>query len=445
MERTLLLKPNETVVHSILYSFCLFIVTIVLLTSSFDSIGGISSGVGNIRISLLLIPILGLLMLFMVFQQPLIIPKAFGRICLWTLMNAVFLSNIDFHPRAISFVLWLSLYVLGIFLFTNLFNTKEKLIQICRIHYCCFVTLAAWGLFTLLAALMGLFLPGVAPIGGMYRFCAFCYEPSFYSVYLVTGWTMGLFFVSRPQYALFTPSFTRISFTLISLAMILCHARSGYVMMLLILCTLPLLLPKTEFFVATRKLIKKWLKIFLTFLIGMVLIFSSGTVFQGIGVAGASASSVDQRWLDMTILWDMLSENPLSGYSLGGISLELTRRQHKDMNDPQVVRHHQGVNVTLEIICATGIIGTLVFFWYLFHFLPRRKDLESEEITHFLLFANSAALIAQFAQLQVSQNILRNYFWWQLAIVSALFTYCARHTLVQQPQITKNARQSRYL
>ena len=143
--------------------------------------------------------------------------------------------------------------------------------------------------------------------------------------------------------------------------------------------------------------------------------------FSGIGVAGASAHSVSQRWQATKDTFKIFLNNPIIGVSLGGIPSHRAKLYGKIITTQVEAKNYEGLNVLLETLAASGLIGYLFFllFWtniVRLHWRLKKKILKLREVkikSSLLPIVNSLGImiISEFFALLMNQNILRPYLW----------------------------------
>ena len=118
---------------------------------------------------------------------------------------------------------------------------------------------------------------------------------------------------------------------------------------------------------------------------------------------------------------NIFMENPLLGYSLGGVDPILSARQ----NSNYLLGDNGRGNLLGEILVGNGIIGLIPFIEYMFVLVFGRKGNRSSSkpcVYKALIWA----FIFEMGILCLNQNILRVYVWCLISVLSAVeyhYTY----------------------
>ncbi len=120
----------------------------------------------------------------------------------------------------------------------------------------------------------------------------------------------------------------------------------------------------------------------------------------------------------MQAAWDIFQQNPVFGVGIGVYNYYMDA---SDINDvaytkgvPWIsIRSGQpAVNIYLELLVTTGIVGALPFFAFLLSFLFWGRGKPPDLIDKSYLIA----IITFFIMLAIESNYLRLYFWMLLGI-----------------------------
>ena len=163
--------------------------------------------------------------------------------------------------------------------------------------------------------------------------------------------------------------------------------------------------------------------LFFLFIFGFILItnvdyFSILTS----GFAGES-KSVNTRLNSTIDTFIVFFDSPFIGYSLGGVSSAIASLNNLSIDDFASAKI-EGNMVLAEVLAASGIIGFLpfiIFLWAIFikpFFLIRMNKSNDLSI---ILYGIIFATLIQFFMLQFNQNILRPYFWLNIAMLCVVY------------------------
>ena len=112
--------------------------------------------------------------------------------------------------------------------------------------------------------------------------------------------------------------------------------------------------------------------------------------------------------------------SPFYGYGLGGINAEAMRTEGMTIDEMKALgRGASTGNVFLEVLAATGLIGTVLFLTYGWQLVaPSLLPQKGGKSKDFIQLALVVALIGECMILAMNQNILRNYAWLHVAVLS---------------------------
>lgn len=422
-----------------------------ILTTSFDIFLVVDLGV-NVRISqiLLLLPFIYIIHRVNI-KRKIIFPLGFGYLILWTFFIILFIPNTSYLVRSIGYALWLIFDVYLIFFMVNFIDTYPKLINLLKIYIFSFLFISLFGLYQFISPFFGLpeplimqwWIPGILP-----RINGFSYEPSYFATYLLIGWSLN-YFLLRYKIKIMNPTILKAMFLLETCVMILSSSRMGYLMMAMVLLEYPIRLGielGKEFINHKIKMItlKKIGKILGSMIIGIILISTSikeeEIEFLGAGLAlfgNTSSHSSDTRISEASDTFAVFLENPLIGYSLGGVAASVAGYRGFGVNDLEDLKSNEGMAVFLEALAASGIIGIIPFILY-FYILIRKiwTAIRHKYDTFNILLPLVAALIMELIILQFNQNILRPYLWMHIAILSAGYNVVMVRQDGESPQNT---------
>ena len=116
----------------------------------------------------------------------------------------------------------------------------------------------------------------------------------------------------------------------------------------------------------------------------------------------------------------MFTESPLWGYGFGGISAEAMARDGMSLAEMEAMgRGGVTGNVFLEVLAASGLVGAILLLAYgivLIRPMFSRKIWTGKGDT--IALALILALLGEAIMLAMNQNLLRNYTWLHIAVLS---------------------------
>jgi len=415
---------------SLIYILCYLSV----FTVSFDIFLVIHVGF-NFRVTqLALLPVMAYVLISRLTSETLIIPLGFESLLIWAFFIIIFIPNTFYITRSAGYAFWLIFSVATIFVMVQLFRTKDRLIQLIRIYIYSFALVALFGLVQFILPLLHLgaplvmqwWFPGLLP-----RINGFSYEPSFFSTYMLIGWVF-IACLLRDRTEIIGHKLQLITFTLITLVMILSSSRMGWLMMVLWYIQYPFLF---IWRLCKGRLNKRFFKyssalVICCYLLLYIIIYCIGFetisfLLSGLGIGGASSHSSDTRTREFFDTLQIFLKSPFIGYSLGGISSAIGELRGIDVSSLEIAKENEGMSVFAEVLAASGVVGFIPFFIYIFRIIKQplsiAKHLKNITISN-LLRALVTSLVFELIILQFNQTILRPYLWMHIAILSCVFS-----------------------
>ncbi|EDM23175.1 O-antigen ligase family protein [Caminibacter mediatlanticus] len=354
-----------------LNSIIILLIFMLFLTSSFDIFLNINLGGFHLRIVYIIEFLLFSLFLYNLkhsyFKFRII---NWQLLLIWILFLVIFIPNTNFLIRNIGYVFWLFLSIIMIALLGTLIN-KKNFFKIFDYYVLSFYIVAIFGFVQFILGLFGISLLTTQwwIYGKLPRINGFNYEPSYFGTYLLIGWSLLFYLIAKDR--IFKKRYYK-KFLFITLVMILSSSR----MTILFLIIIPLSFAIVRIFndFLNRFSIKKhYVKyIILLLLIIYFLIFITvhywdeiKFLYAGLGIGGTSAHSSGTRINQMLETFEVFLKSPLIGYSLGGIPSAIALSQGITINSQIEAKNFEGMNVFLEVLAASGIIGFLFFLLYL--------------------------------------------------------------------------------
>jgi O-antigen ligase len=367
-----------------------------------------------------------------------------GSFFLWFLSLLVFVWNSPLPSRNIGYLAWLIFNCLtcySIYKFTSR-NSPEAIV---RLYILSFFVLAIAGILQFTFSQIGIHILVTMwwEFEKTARVNAFSYEPSYYASYLLIGFVF-LYFSQRKRIFYFSKKFQVLVLCFLVTAIFLSTSRMGILFMVSILA-----------FDFVRMMIRAVITSrisLLNFIISLVFIFSIagviGTILldselrtrylAGTGLESTAAHSREVRTEQVMNVWRIFQKSPWVGYSLGGIAPNIALMNGVHPRTVEEIKEFEGLNILLEVLAASGIIGFLFFLFWLFQVFwggfvlsgrLRREGFQKESV---LLFSLCMALVIELVILSFSQNILRPYLWILIGMINAI--YFQYRLLLQHPK-----------
>lgn len=407
-----------------------YLVFAIFLSSSFDIFFNLNLGGFNFRFCYL-----ASFAYILIFSLQKNTKARFGFIgwipfLIWFLFIAGFVYHTPYLTRNLGYLLWLVFNILVCYvLYTSSAYLSTR--NLIRYYILSFFVLALCGMaqFALSSVGIHVLVTSWWRLNQFPRVNAFSYEPSYYASYLLIGFVVIYHLTSRGAY-FFEKRWQHIMLVSTGLAIFLSTSRMGILFLIVILA-----------YDVAKMLIKSFLtnRISRTNLIfsGFLLVGILGTIIyiwndeklkdrylSGTGVESTASHSKDLRIRQLKDVYEVFLKSPFEGYSLGGIAPAIAAHRGDPSNNQKKVKEHEGLNIFLEVLAASGIIGFMFFMawlWKLFRYnilISNRLRLLNFPTESAIGDALRKALIAELLILILSQNILRPYLWILIGMVN---------------------------
>jgi O-antigen ligase len=418
----------------------------ISLTSSFDIFLVIQAG-GNFRFCQLLVFPLLLLACWRVLNRGLIPTLGLTSGFVWFCFQLLFVPATDFWPKSLGYCLWLLLNLCTLFSFVQLFGRDGPLLDVLlRCYAWSFGIVAVFGILQFALPTIGIppplvqqwWVPDIFP-----RANGFSYEPSYFATYLLIGLVLanGL---RRARCTLFS-RWELVSLGILCGAGILVSSSRMGILFLLAELAIPLVMPWLLFLQQAiglrfdpgtlRSLGKSALGLaaLVTVSVGSVLALQRNPVvllmlLNGTGISDTAAHSVLQREGAMEDTLAVFLDQPLIGTSLGGVSAAIAERHGETISSFEDSKWFEGMNISLEVLAASGLIGAIPFVCFVVLTIRRPWRVAAEHPTIYspVLQAMVRALIFTWLILQFNQNVLRPYVWVHLSMLASVYSVARR-------------------
>lgn len=442
--------------HMLVYLLTACCLALSILTSSFDIFLVLQVGPFNFRISqlLLLFPMMLAVCVVALRQWRCRVPVGFIWLCLWSGFILAFVPNTVFLARSVGYAFWLVFDMAMILMFVQLVTSWHQLRFLIRVYLYTFGFVALFGLLQFAMGVLGMNPPLVTQwwLPRLPRVNGFCYEPSFYSTYMLMGWVLS-FHLWRTGTAILSRRQLMWIFFCTTGALLLSGSRMGWIMMALWL----LQYPAGVCWGLARGVVSR-ARLRTTLLLGaggllvamiVLSIVSLGDMeflLSGLGVGGSASHSAGTRTREFGDTITLFVESPFVGRSLGGISSAIGALRGVDVTNIEAAKENEGMNVFAEVLAASGFFGFIPFVLFVYGLLRKplllvrnSTGLLEEDLRH-LVTGMMWSLLFEFAILQFNQNILRPYLWMHIALLCTTYAV-ARQQVCRLPPEQNSARE----
>jgi hypothetical protein len=388
----------------------------IVLTASADVLLAFQIG-GTIRVT----QILCVLFIFLsIASNPFAINnRDIGLLIVFAVINAAFIMNNSYPLRAVAYALWLLFNVMTVFGLFLWLNTERRLFQATRLYLLSAACIAFLGIVLWMLERIGIVSPVIRQPG---RINGLSYEPSYFATYLAPFFISSAYYLER-RIRFWGRLFDIGVFFVILIALILSSSRMGLLAILFwggrLIC------------IALRDLCRaqlgtsaQWISLALVSLGSVTflgLFYFRGLdwyeFFQGTGLMGTAAHSVDERSLAIITTWEVFAQSPLLGCSLGGVAAEVGELLGMPVQSMMDAKTSEGASVFMEVLAGTGIVGGLCLFAAMAFICKDAWKYVGHPQIRILSRGMVWGLVVLLGLLQLNQNILRPYLWYHIALV----------------------------
>jgi len=399
-------------------------IALSMFTSSFDIFLNINILEYNFRFTqFIILPVLLCYTLNCLYRHKFNVSIGGLFLILWFVIQSLFIFRSPDITNAIQYSLYLLFDILLVFSVAFFCNNQYSFMWLLRTYMNSFAFVAMFGLIQFMLYPFDINLLVTQHwTNSLARINGFSYEPSYFSTYMLMGFVLFAYLFEKKENDII--KHFNVKFIIIILAMILSTSRMGWLMMLFWI-TLRIAISFKSIYNGINK--KKFIctvflgLLFLFFLICVIAFLSENTfLLNGLGLKGMASHSVDQRLNGLFTCLDIFLDNPLAGYSLGGVDPIIYKYRNEVYFSGE---NGSAMSIIGEILISGGIIGLIPFFTYVVKLIfPKTIDNISDKKLN-VLYALIWSFIFEMAILCMNQNILRPYVWIQIAVLSSAYKY----------------------
>ncbi len=393
---------------------------LVFTTSSYDIFLNLRLGGFSFRFVYLLVILLLVAYLYKSFKNRLFNVKYIGlnSFLVWLSFLLIFITNTPLIGRNIGYIIWLILHFVLIVV-TNSYIKKKNAIIILKLYLISFICNSIIGFIQLAAGLAGVnfYIEQWWIQDRLPRLNGFSYEPSYYSTYLMIGFSVSYFLYRK---GVLFDKLTKITVISTFLGIMLSTSRMGILVAIIQIFLYEILID--------RKSIKKIFLFIISFsFVLLCLLFYLLTnenlsfLLAGLGIMGGSAHSSLERLDGFITQLEIFSRNPFKGYSLGGVSQAIAREKGVTVISQENIKIFDvSINIFIEVLTASGILGFLFFLKYIYMITIKTWNsyTNTNADNRVIMQAIVWGLIFELIILCFNQNILRAYLWVHIAVLN---------------------------
>jgi hypothetical protein len=386
------------------------------------------------RFSQLLVFLAAILLLPTIFRRGVLTFPGISWASAWVFWSVLTLPLSLFFARSAGYTVWLMSNVLIIFVFVQAFRTSNEAYLLLRIYLWSFILLSCFGALQFVLGIMGFsllttlwWIPEVLP-----RVNGLSYEPSYYATYLLPGWVSAAYLLES-RCALLSRSLLRWTAFCTTGALLLSTSRMGWLLMIawVVFRLVRRWLLMAAGSGASRRALGWTSASALCFFALMATPLGSkaakaasdalGSVaflLSGVGLFGAAAHSVEQRFQEFLSTWNAFVNNPWIGTGMGAVSVEVGAQAGNAIVTIADARANEGMSILLELLASIGIVGMVLVAGFVLAVLhsavvgARNSDHQHRQ----LFWALGWGIVWMLVILQFNQNFLRVYLWMDVAV-----------------------------
>ncbi|MBQ3318675.1 glycosyltransferase [Candidatus Saccharibacteria bacterium] len=428
----------------------------IFLTSSFDVALTLELFGFTFRLTQLLSIVLMLIIgIQIIIKRRVEKPLGLRYLIFWIILLLLFTFNTILPKTNLAYDAWAVFNVALVFAFVNLPREKLLFHEVLRLYIFSFLVMALFGILEFILGAAGTNFPYITQwwSATLPRVNGLCFEPSYFSSYMLIGWALTRYLIHKKY------PFARHPY-LILVAIVLSLALSSSRMGLLVMTIFELI-----FGVVSVIRTKKPLLPLASFVITVALAFglpylnariftpsggesaeeSFSRIMDGTGIGGTSSHSSAERIDSLKDTLAVFLDSPILGRGFGGTFVEIAKKHDLDPAKISLQDEAGSMNITAEILAATGIFGFIALLFYLaaLYSSPRRLSAAHKTASNSLapLKGLLFALLITLIMFQLNQNPLRPYIWLLIAMVSyAYATLNATLPPKKHPKIAVDAR-----
>jgi hypothetical protein len=409
------------------------LVFLIFVTSSFDIFLNVNLGGFNIRACYLFVFLFITLYLYFYKDAARIRFLGLFFFLAWVAFLLAFVWNTPLLNRNIGYLIWLGFNCMTCYVIYK-FAMHSDVYRLIKLYLISFFFLSIVGILQFTLSQFGIHILVTMwwAAEKIARVNAFSYEPSYYASYLLIGFCF-LYASQRKQIYYFRKKNQLLILVFLVVAIFLSTSRMGILFMILILLyDVFRMLFRVVF---TRRIST------VNFIVSVCLILSFSVVIgnilldeelrsrylAGTGLESTAAHSREVREEQLLNVWRIFLDSPVIGYSLGGIAPNIAVMEGVIPETVEETKPFEGLNVILEVLAASGIIGFIFFFFWIFQLfrgafrLSGRLKREGFWQEGILLQSLCFALLIELVILSFSQNILRPYLWILIGLINAAY------------------------
>lgn len=368
--------------------------------------------------------IIALILLAVVFfrQKKMVLEQTLIAPFVWILASMVISMLLGTH-LARSFG-YLNVYLFNFICYFLLpFNLVRQFDQekIFRLYFLSFICVGVYAASQILLSIFGIYDPiAVQRVGSFARGQAWCYEPSYYALYMMA---FVMFFNARVVFRR-DEKFSKMKLLGVNLLLLVSTSTSVFFAypIFFAICLILAILPFIQPYVKNVKRRVLLFTVKCATIFGLMALFLSELFFHSFYkffyLGFATHWSFRGRWESIVRCWNLFLEHPIFGVGVGGVGPYFYQDVYQAGNFPETLKELElfdPMNVFTEVLASLGICGLCGFcflacrFYTIFKVANMNFELSQKERAEGI--ALFISLIVMMLVLQFNQGLFRPYIW----------------------------------
>jgi len=425
-----------------LYRFLLLFIIVFISSDIFLTIEISGATVRFSYILFFVLFILWLVYIFITKQYDVPVDRAYLPLILFCFISCLSSLNSAFPIKSLIYTLWTIFYALTI-VFIIWFSRNNKLKNLnwmLKVYFYSYLAISVFGFYQiLLPFIIGKNTPLVMQWWQEYllaRINAFSYEPSYFATYMLIGcFIWFILWIRRSDFI----NYKGITVIAIGIIIFLSSSRIGWIGIILI--AVYGLIELIGYYFVKKQFTKQNAKFFVSLI--LVIVFAVtfliiiindperfDFLFKGTGLFDTADYSYAMRNERALETFEVFLDRPINilfGVGPGGVGAYMINNPGKfgiSVEGFEKIWSTEPSNITAELLASVGIIGFIIFVWFIAIIFKRLWNLyrNNNLIKRYrvICLALFWGLVMELLILQFNQNYLRPYLWLHIGISIAL-------------------------
>jgi O-antigen ligase len=425
-----------------LYRFLLLFIIVFISSDIFLTIEISGATVRFSYILFFVLFILWIIYIFITKKYDVPLDRTYLPLSLFCFISCLSSLNSAFPIKSLIYTLWTVFYALTI-VFIIWFSRNNRLNNLnwmLKVYFYSYLAISVFGFYQiLLPFIIGEKTPLVMQWWQRYslaRINVFSYEPSYFATYMLMGlFVWFILWIRRSDFI----NYKGLTLIAIGIIIFLSSSRIGWIG--IILMAVYGLIELIGYYSVKKQFTKQNAKFFVSFIlisvfaVTFLLIIINNPerfdfLFKGTGLFDTADYSYSMRNERAVETFEVFLDRPINilfGVGPGGVGAYMINNPGKfgiAVEGFEKIWSTEPSNITAELLASVGIIGLIIFVWFIAIIFKRLWNLyrNNNLIKKYrvICLALFWGLVMELAILQFNQNYLRPYLWLHIGISIAL-------------------------